>query len=129
MALNGNDIYISTGTTTTSIIATTKSNEIQVGCETIEICDVNSNDWKAFLAGRKEWSFTVNWLVGTRTDIQKLLYVGNIYNISIVGRSGNTKTRYLNGSVICTQAKITATRGNLAIGSFSFKGNSSLTTV
>lgn len=130
MAVNGNNIYISSGTTTTSIIATTRSNELSASCETLEICNPDSSEWKKFLTGRKEWGFTVNWLIGNLTDIQNLLYIGNKYTISVVGRAAaNTKTRYLRGDAICTQCKVTATRGNLAIGSFSFKGTGSLSTV
>lgn len=122
MAINGNTIYISSGTGTTALIAATKSNEIQTGCDKIEISSPNSGDWKDYLAGKKEWSFSVNWLISSRTDLRKLLYSGNTYDIGICGKVGNSASRILTGRALCTQAKITATRGNLCVGTFSFIG-------
>ena len=60
MAINGNNIIIKKGGTA---IAATKSNEITVDCETIEISSPSIGDWRSFIAGRKEWSVTTNFLI------------------------------------------------------------------
>lgn len=124
--IKGNNIYISLNTSA-SPFAATRSNEIQSGCETIEISSPTVGDWKQFIAGRKEWSFTVSWLVGNTTAIKNLLTVGSQLTIHVIARMGNFSTiEQLTGNAICTQCKITATRGNIANGSFAFKGTGEL---
>jgi len=130
--INGNNIFISLDSNAATIpFAATKSNEIQTECDTIEISSPTVGDWRQYIAGRKEWSFTVGWLVvacGTnvKNSLEALLEVGKSYTITICDRTGSTATARLTGSAICTSAKITATRGNIAVGSFSFKGNGAL---
>ena len=121
MAINGNRIYISLGSTTTPI-AGTKSNEITVGCETVEISSPDDGAWRRYIAGRKEWAITVNFLLLQDTNALSLLYPGNTYTLHF--RSSSTS--YVSGSAIMTQCKITATRGNLIQGSFSYKGTGAL---
>lgn len=124
MAINGNNIFISVGTSTTPI-AGTKSNEIQVDGEMIEIASPTQGSWRQFIAGRREWSVTVGWLVLTNQDVQKLLDVGTSYTLKF----RTTDTAYLTGTAIMTNCKITANRGSLVQGSFTFKGNGALSTV
>jgi len=121
MAINGNRIYISIGSNTTPI-AGTKSNEIMVGCDTIEISSPDDGVWRRFIAGRKEWSITVNFLLIQDTNALSLLSPGNTYTLHF--RSSSTS--YMSGLAIMTQCKITATRGNLIQGSFSYKGKGAL---
>lgn len=130
--INGNNIFISLDSNaTTTPFAATKSNEINTECETIEISSPTIGDWRQYIAGRKEWSFTVGWLVvacGTniKNSLEALLEVGKSYTITICDRVGSTATARLTGTTICTQARITAARGNIAQGSFSFRGNGAL---
>ena len=130
--MNGNNIFISLDSSaTTTPFAATRANKIQTGCETIEISSPTIGDWRQYIAGRKEWSFTIDWLVvavGTnvKNSLEALLEVGNSYTITICDRTGSTQTARLTGSAICTDATISAARGNLALGSFSFKGNGAL---
>ena len=124
--LNGNNIYISL-TSSSAPFAATRSNEIQTGCDTIEISSPTTADWKEFLAGRTEWSFTVSWLVGNANAIKNnLLKTGSTLTIHIFSRTNSSSTEILTGSAICTQCKITATRGNIANGSFAFRGTGAL---
>ena len=127
MAIKGNNIFVCRGSGTTPIAAT-KSNEIQVGCDTIEICSISNGQWKNFITGRKEWSVTVTWLLLYNSDVQNLLNVGTSYTIKICSRGTYSNTTQLTGTAICTQAKVTSTRGNLCQGSFVFKGTGALTT-
>lgn len=107
-------------------IAGTKSDELQVDCETIEIASATDQAWTHYLAGRKSWSLTVGWLVLANTDVRKTLLVGSSVTIKIKGR-GDSDANGLQGSAIIKTCKITAIRGNLAQGSFSFVGNGPLT--
>ena len=119
-------IFISLDSTSTPFAAT-KSNEVQTECETIEVANADAGDWRDYIAGKKAWSFTVNWLVGSANDIARLLSVGQTYSIRIYTRTSSTSTLRLSGSAICQQCKITATRGNISVGSFAFKGDGELT--
>ena len=123
MAILGNNIIVLMGGTA---IAGTKSDELQVDCETIEIASATDQGWTHYLAGRKSWSLTVGWLVLADTDVRKALTVGSSVTINIKGRNA-TDANGLQGSAIIRTCKITAIEGNLANGSFAFIGNGPLT--
>ena len=107
-------------------IAGTKSDEIQVDCETIEIASATDQEWVHLISGRKSWSLTVGWLVLANQDVRKALLVGSTVTIKIKGR-GESDSNGVTGAAILKTVKITATRGNLAQGSFAFVGNGPLT--
>ena len=107
-------------------IAGTKSDEIQVDSETIEIASATDQDWVHLLAGRKSWSLNVGWLVLANQDVRKVLLAGSVVTVKIKGR-GESDSSGLQGAAILKTVKITATRGNLAQGSFAFIGNGPLT--
>ena len=123
MAVLGNNIIVLMGGTA---IAGTKSDELQVDCETIEIASATDQGWAHHIAGRKSWSLTVGWLLLANTDVRKALLVGSSVTIKIKGR-GDTDANGLQGSATIRTCKITAIRGNLATGSFQFVGNGALT--
>ena len=106
-------------------IAGTKSNEIQVDCETIEIASNTDQGWTHYLSGRKSWSLTVSWLLLANTDVRKALQVGSSVTIKFKGR-GATDANGLSGSAIIRTCKISAVKGNIATGSFQFVGNGAL---
>lgn len=126
MAINGNNILIGTmsGSTFTALAAV-KSHEANSSAETIEKASSTQQDWKEFIAGRKEWSISVNYLIlqDTNTNVEDLLKVGVTYAIRIKGRTGSYK---VSGNAICTQCKQDYARGTLAVGSFAFKGTGAL---
>ena len=123
MAIQGNNIIVLMNG---QAIAGTKSDELQVDCETIEIASATDQGWTHYISGRKSWSLTVGWLVLANTDVRKVLLAGSVVTIKIKGR-GDTDANGLQGSAIISKAKITAIRGNLATGSFAFVGNGPLT--
>lgn len=127
MALLGNNIYITTvENNTPTIIAGTRSNEIQSGAELIEISGPNSGQWRQYIAGRKEWSFTTNFLVLANSNVQDLLKTGTKVNIQIVSRTGSTIAVQLQGQAWIKTGKQTHTIGNLSTGSFQFVGDGAL---
>ena len=123
MAIQGNNIIVLMGGTA---IAGTKSDELKVDCKTIEIASASDQGWVHYLAGRKSWSLNVGWLLLANTDVRKALQVGTSVTIKFKGR-GATDASGLSGSAIIKTCKITAVRGNIAQGSFSFVGNGPLT--
>ena len=87
--MNGNNIivYQQNGTSWTAIAAT-QSDELQVEGETIEISSATDSDWVHRIAGRKNWSLNVNWLVTEVADIRKVLTVNTRVKVpSVDGHS------------------------------------------
>ena len=116
--MNGNDIIIKLGG---NVIAGTKGNEISTSCDTIEVSSPSQGEWRDFITSRKEWSVNTNFLLAQITDVESCLNVGTKYTLTVC-RNVNGGTVYLTGSAILTTCKITATKGNILNGSFSFKG-------
>jgi predicted secreted protein len=123
MAVLGNNIIVFMNGTA---IAGTKSDEIQVDDEIIEVASETDQDWVHRIAGRKSWSLNVGWLVLANQDVRKVLLTGSVVTIKIKGR-GASDASGVTGSAILNTVKITAIRGNLAQGSFAFVGNGPLT--
>lgn len=120
MAQKGNNIIVlSSGTA----IAGVKSDEIQSGAETIEIASSTQQDWKEFIAGRKEWSLNTNYLLLADSRLADLLNVGTLYELAVTDRQGNVA---VSGRAILTICKQTHTRGNLCQGTFQFRGTGPL---
>ena len=123
MAQLGNNILVYLNGTA---IAGTKSNEIQTECDMIEMTNQNSAQWRQYLAGRKNWSVSTGFLVLAAADTKKLLNVGTTYTLRYRDRAG---TSILQGQAIMKQCKISAARGSLATGSFTFQGSGELAEV
>ena len=123
MAQLGNNILVFLNGTA---IAGTKSNEIQTDCEMIEITNMTSAQWRQFVAGRKQWSVSTGFLVLAAADTKKLLDVGTTYTLRFRDRAG---TSILQGQAIMKQCKISAARGSLATGAFTFQGSGELTEI
>ena len=121
MAINGNNILIYIDG---AAVAGTKSNEVQSNQELIEIASPTSGVWRQFIAGRKDWGFTVSWLVSSHQDIEQLLLNAGVVTVRIVGRG---QSLGLTGKAIVQTCRMTFTRGNLAQGSLQLKGNGPLT--
>ena len=121
MATNGNNVLIYVGG---SLVAGTRSDEVQSGCETIEIANPSNGDWRQFIVGRKEWSISQSWLLPAASDLSRLLQVGTTVTIRILGRGAS---KGLTGTAIVKTCKVTNTRGNISNGSFAFQGTGALT--
>jgi predicted secreted protein len=122
-AQNGNNILVYYGTT---LIAGTKSNDVQTAAELIEISSPDTGVWRQYITGRKEGSITVGYLVGatsaftgTGTGIRDLLQVGNTFTLKFKARNASDSDG-VSGTFILKTAKITAQRGALVQGSFQF---------
>ena len=134
MALNGNIIIVQLNGNT---IAGTKTTEIQVDSELIEIASATQGTFREFIVGRKQWQVTVNYLLMYATYQQMFTYpnasmtdallVGNSYTLKFKNRANYyDQPITLKGTAILRTCKITATRGNLIQGTFTFVGNGAL---
>ena len=134
MALNGNIILVQVDGHT---IAGTKTTEIQVDSELIEIASATQGDYREFIVGRKQWQVTVNYLLMYATyqtmftypnaSLTDALLVGNSYTLKFKNRANHyDQPITLKGTAILRTCKITATRGNLIQGTFTFVGNGAL---
>ena len=121
MAKNGNDIIISLNGTA---IAAVRSSSVKSNCGLEEIASPETGTWRKYKAGRKEWSFSVNYLLLSEAGLKDLLSNGTTYTIAIYERGSSHK---LTGSAIMTECEQRYTRGNLVQGTFSFKGTNALT--
>ena len=135
MALNGNIIIVQVDGHT---IAGTKTTEIQVDSELIEIASATQGSFREYLTGRKQWQVTVNYLLMYATYQEMFTYpnasmtdallVGNSYTLKFKNRANHyDQPITLKGTAILRTCKITATRGNLIQGTFTFVGNGALT--
>lgn len=119
--LKGNDIIVILNG---EAIAATKSDELQVGCESIPISSPTTGDWTDAIAGRKSWSLTTGFLIANQLKFfDGIDMVGMYVILRIKHRTGTT---WYEGTALCTQFRVTATRGNLAQGSFAFQGKGKL---
>lgn len=129
MAKNGNlfIVLISNGTSYVPM-ACCKSNEIESRCGTIEVASPTQGSSREFIADRREWSFSTTYLVSADSTDQwarlgDILQVGN--TVPIMWKNRQTQETLV-GDAIVTACKITATKGSLCVGSFSFKGTGAL---
>ena len=106
------------------LVVGARSCEINVQVDLQEVASAeNTNAFRSFLVGRKDWTVNVGYLVVAGSMKNGLLAVGSTVYLTISGGANDTVT----GTAIVKQCKITGTRGNLATGSFVFQGNGALT--
>ena len=121
--IKGNDLLIYDGT---YIIATSKSCEVDIQGEVKEVSSPSSGEYREFIPGRKTWNVLVNYLIDTTSTVKgRMLKVGQTITLSMKVRNNGTIDT-LTGQAICTECKITATRGALLQGSFTFQGSGPL---
>lgn len=116
-------------------IAACKSNDIESGSDVIEVSSPTSGQFKEFIPGRKEWSFSSSQMITYLPAA--LLKVGTVYNVTIsspklLESDAFTTTLHsgtMRGSAILKGASVNAECGHLARGSWKFVGSGQLTEV
>lgn len=125
MAINGNQIilkrYINNAWTTIGYI---RSQEPETHADMLEKSSPDQGQWREFLAGRKDWKMTANWIIGVTSQIYWLLEVGEKYQLRCEDR--NNANIYVEGYAYVEQCRVTMTRGTLMQGSFVFRGTGPL---
>jgi predicted secreted protein len=120
MAINGTNILIYLNG---SPIAGSRSDDVQTDGDLIETASPTSGDWKTYLAGRKNWSLNISWLVTDISDINNLLLVNTTVTVRILGRGASLG---LTGTAIVQKCKMSATRGSIANGALTLQGSGPL---
>ena len=132
MGQNGNNIIVKADGVA---IAGCKTTEIEVGGEMIEVSSSSATekDWKHYIGGRRSWSFQTGYLVMSGSalsvsggsGLRDLLQVDSKYEIVVMNRA--VAGDRVSGRALLKQCKISAVRGSLVSGSFSFVGDGPLT--
>lgn len=126
MIIQGNDFIVMADGVA---IAASKSCSLSVKANTIETSSPDTGNWRNYISGRMEWSASATTLVkaaDTRdTPIAAMLAMaGKTHTLTFKVNTLDEET--LTGKAVCTDFKITATRGNLLQGSFNWKGTGPL---
>lgn len=115
--IHGKDIIIlSDG----KAIAASKTCTISRKLETIEVSTPDSEQSREYIAGRETWEVSISTLVSDFVTAIEQIDRSTVTLKMMQGGRGMT------GTAICTECKITATKGNLAQGSFKFQGTGPL---
>lgn len=118
MVIHGKKIIVKVGGTA---IAGAKSCEISIKGDQIETASPTTGEWRDFIAGRKEWSVTCGHLIpasGTPLKSNAAMVNTVVTLIIETDMTGDTLT----GQAIVETWKASGTVGNLATGTFQFRG-------
>ena len=115
--LHGNDLIIKLDGTA---IASCKSCDITVSADTISVSSATNGQYEAAEPTRTSWKVSASTLI---SDVTDMLKAGTTYTLAFTYRKNGVK---VSGQAICTQCKMTATRGSLAQGSIEFLGTGPL---
>jgi predicted secreted protein len=122
MVIHGKKIIVKVGGTA---IAGAKSCEISIKGDQIETASPTTGEWRDFIAGRKAWSVTCGHLIpaiGTPLKSNAAMVNTVVTLIIATDMTGDTPT----GQAIVETWKASGTVGNLATGTFQFKGKGAL---
>lgn len=117
---SGKDLVLKNASNGTILYAA-KSIEITIDCEMVEVAPQNGSGWREYIAGWKKWSFQVGTLASSSQVSGAASMIGGTYYAKFTLQDSTTKV--VGGYCICTQAKITDTKGQIAKGTFVFQGN------
>ena len=124
MLYNGKDLILK-DTSNGIVLAASKSLELNINGETIEVGRTSAKMWRRFITGRKDWSISVSTLVGSSQFTASAAMIGKTYVVKFVNGQSATAA-LLSGICICKQVKITEQKGSIAKGSFVFQGTGAL---
>lgn len=122
--MTGKDIIVILSQNGTPMASTRiKSDDIQTHADYIEKASATQQTWKEVIAGRKEWTLNVNYLVLAAAKLTDVLLAGQMFDVTIRHISENVS---LTGQALLTDCKQTHTVNSLCQGSFTFRGNGPL---
>ena len=124
MLYNGKDLILK-DSSNGIVLAASKSLELNINGETIEVGRTSADMWRKFITGRKDWSISVSTLVGSGQFTASAAMIGKTYGVKFVNGQSATSAM-LSGICICKQVKITEQKGSIAKGSFVFQGTGAL---
>lgn len=110
-------------------LSASKSCTLEISVSTNEVAGPEQGEYKEYIPDLKSWTVTTSHLVESNlasdTKMKDMIKrVGNMYTLtfSVRGRASDK----VSGKAICTKFKVTATRGNLLSGSFTWQGSGEL---
>ena len=122
--MTGKDIIVVLSQNSVAVASTCiRSQDIQTQADLIEVASASQQSWREYIAGRKGWSLTVNYLVLAAAQLSDLLLTGQVFDVTLKD-VGNTTS--LTGTAIMVTAKQTAMVGNLCQGTFQLQGTGAL---
>lgn len=125
--LKGNDIII--GNMVNGEVypfAASTTCDIELNCDVKEVSSPSSGAYRSYIPGRKMWTVRLGYLVNTSGfAVLNLKNIGNTYHIKCYVRN-NPVIDQFEGDAVLTQARITATKGNLVTGSWVFQGSGNI---
>lgn len=124
MILHGKELKIYGSGASTPLVAMAKSCDISVTSDSIETASPDTGVWRTYIAGRREWSVSVSYLVMAGQVANDILRVGDV--VTLVIKEDTSGSTTLTGTAIVQDCQITATKGNLSQGSFKFQGSGAL---
>ena len=122
MVIHGKDIQIQ-NYNGSAIVAAARTCEVSIQADIIETATPTSGTFRTFIAGRKDWSVSVGYLVTSGDMTSDLLSVGSSVHLRIIDMDAG---EWLHGNAIVQQCHVTSNIGSLAQGSFVFKGSGPL---
>lgn len=124
--MTGKDIIVILSQNDIAIASTRiKSSQIQSTAETMEKASATQQTWTERIAGRASWSMKTDYLVLAPEQMQDLLRVRQLFDVTITAAEGQSST-VITGRAILKEVTINATVGSLAKGSFAFDGTGPL---
>jgi len=108
-----------------ALVALSHNCELTMDVAVKEVSTPQMTTSRQYIAGRKEWSLMLSYLIADRYD-DLLLEPGQTYDVKI---QVDGSDKYMEGRVLVSTCKITGSRGTLAQGSFEFQGCGELTTI
>ena len=106
-------------------IAGARSCDINISGEEIEVASATQNRWREFIAGREEWAVACGHLIpASGTPLKSSAEMVNTF-VTLRLESG-LEDDVLTGRALVKSWRVTGTIGNLAQGTFSFRGSGAL---
>lgn len=107
------------------VVAAIISHEVRTEADRLEIAGSTQGQWREFIAGRKTWEVTANYMVVSSDMILGMLQTGQTFELKSYDKSDPTIN--VHGYAILEQCRIKAERGTLVHGNFKFRGTQDLT--
>ena len=106
------------------VVAAVVTNDVETQAASIERASQTQSRYREYLAGRKTWTMTAEWLMVSSDKMAGLLYVGQSFAISTY--DSTDVTRNVHGVAFLDECHIQMTQGHVVRGHFLFRGNGDL---
>jgi predicted secreted protein len=119
--MNGNKIMLMKDGVAVAAVVT---HDVQTEADQLEVAGSGQGQWREYVAGRKRWEVTANYLVVSSAMILGLLQNGQTFAMKSYQR--DSMYNNVHGQAELQQCRIDATKGALVNGYFKFRGTQDL---